>query len=96
MLELARDAPGSVACGRSGLPLLAACPNGHRRTVPFRLLKTSDDDRTPLYAWPFKCKTCGSAEVTLFAIDSQAELEEYPTLHRRMARGADNPSGARS
>ena len=92
MLELARDAPGSVACGRSGLPLLAACPNGHRRTVPFRLLKTSDDDRTPLYAWPFKCKTCGSAEVTLFAIDSQAELENIqrsiagwpgaPTTHR--------------
>jgi hypothetical protein len=48
MIEIARDAPASAACGRSGLPLLAICPNGHRRTVPFRLLKTSDGDRTPL------------------------------------------------
>jgi hypothetical protein len=41
MIEIPRDAPGSIACGRSGLPLLAVCPAGHRRTVPFRLLKTS-------------------------------------------------------
>ena len=49
MIAIPRDAPGSVACGRSGLPLLAICSSGHRRTVPFRLLKTSEDDRTPLY-----------------------------------------------
>jgi hypothetical protein len=48
--------------GRSGLPLLAFCSNGHRRMIPFRLLKTGDDDRTPLYGRPFKCKACGSLE----------------------------------
>ena len=76
MIEIPRDAPGSIACGRSGLPLLAICSNGHRRTIPFRLLKTGNDDRTPLYGRPFKCKACGSREVTLFAIQSQAELDE--------------------
>jgi hypothetical protein len=55
---------------------MAICPNGHRRTVPFRLLKTSESDRTPIYGRPFKCRVCSSAEVTLFAIESQAELEE--------------------
>jgi hypothetical protein len=58
-------APGSIACGRSGLPLLASCGNGHRRLIPFRLLKTRDDDRTPLYGRPFKCRTCGNREVAL-------------------------------
>jgi hypothetical protein len=76
MIEIPRDAPGSVACGRSGLPLLATCSNGHRRLVPFRLLKTGPGDRTPLYGRPFKCKACGSREVMLFAIESQAELYE--------------------
>ncbi len=56
MIEIPQDAPGSVACGRSGLPLLATCPNGHRRMIPFRLLKTGDDDRTPVYGRPFRCK----------------------------------------
>jgi hypothetical protein len=88
MIQIARDAPGSTACGRSGLPLLAICPNGHRRTVPFRLLKTSEIDRTPIYGRPFKCRVCDSAEVTLFAIESQAELDEIqhamagPPRHR--------------
>ena len=72
MKAIARDAPGSVACDRSGLPLLAICPIGHNRLVPFRLLKTSETDRTPLYGRPFKCKACGSREVTLFAVESQA------------------------
>jgi len=76
MIEIPRDAPGSIACGRSGLPLLAVCPCGRRRTVPFRLLMTSKTDRTPLYGRPFKCKACGSREVTLFAIECQADLEE--------------------
>ena len=76
MIEIPRDAPGSVACGRSGLPLLAVCPNGHRRTVPFRLLKTGPDDRTPVYGRPFKCKACGSQKVTLFVVERQAELDE--------------------
>ena len=69
-----RDAPGSDACSRSGLPLLAICPNRHRRLIPFRLLRTNKDDRTPLYDRPFKCKECGSPKVTLFAIESQGEL----------------------
>ena len=77
MIQIPRDAPGLIACGRSGLPLLAICPAGHRRTVPFRLLKTSEHDRTPLYARPFKCRECGSGEVaTLYAIETQAELDE--------------------
>jgi hypothetical protein len=77
MIQMARDAPASIACGRSGLPLLAICPNGHRRTVPLRLLKTSECDRTPLYGRPFKCRECGSREVaTLYAIETQAELDE--------------------
>jgi len=76
MRQLPIDAPGSAACGRSGLPLLAICPNGHRRTVPFRLLNTSEKDRTPIYARPFKCRSCGSQEVTLFEIESQAELDD--------------------
>jgi hypothetical protein len=76
MIEIARDAPGSVACGRSGLPLVAVCPSGRRRLIPFRLLKTSDGDRTPLYGRPFKCRACGRREVTLFDIESQAELDE--------------------
>lgn len=75
MIEISRDAPGFVACGRSGRPLLGTCPNGHRRMVPFRLLKTGDEDPTPLYGRPFKCKACGSREVTLFALESQAELD---------------------
>jgi hypothetical protein len=32
-------------------------------------------DRTLLYGRPFKCKECGSPEVALVAIESQAELE---------------------
>jgi hypothetical protein len=96
MIGIPRDAPGSVACGRSGLPLLAICPIGHNRLVAFRLLKTSETDRTPLYGRPFKCKACGSREVTLFAIESQAELNaiqqamagpkqpaQAPTTHAR-------------
>jgi hypothetical protein len=75
MIEIARDVPGAVACGRSGLPLLAVCPCGRRRTVPYRLLQTSETDRTLLYGRPFKCKACGSRDVTLFSIDGHAELE---------------------
>jgi ribosomal protein L34E len=82
MIEISRDAPGSVACGRSGLPLLAICPNRHRRTVPFRLVRTSESDQTPLYGRPFKCRACGSSEVTLYGIESQAELD---ALHSAMA-----------
>jgi hypothetical protein len=90
MIEIARDAPGSVACGRSGLPLLAMCPCGRRRTVPYRLLQTSETDRTPIYARPFKCRACGSREVALFAIDGQAELDE---IQRAMA-GPRQPAKA--
>ncbi|MPZ36366.1 MAG: hypothetical protein GEV13_36375 [Rhodospirillales bacterium] len=79
MLQLPQDAPGSVATGRSGRPLLAICSSGHRRTVPFRLLMASEADRTPLYGRPFKCRACGSREVTLFDIESQAELDHVRT-----------------
>ena len=95
MIDIPRDAPGSVACGRSGLSLLTICPNGHHRTVPLRLLKTSESDRTAIYGRPFKCRACGSREVTLFAIESQTELDaiqreltgppqpaDAPTTHR--------------
>ena len=74
MIEIIRSAPASIACGRSGLPLLAICPDGHRRTIPFRLLRTSEADRTPLCGRTLRCRACGSREVTLFAIESQAEL----------------------
>jgi hypothetical protein len=63
---------------RSGLPLLAICPIGHNRLIPFRLLKTSETDRTPLYGRPFKCKACGSREVILFSIDSHARAGRCP------------------
>ena len=59
----------------------AACPcwrsarAGTAERFPFRLLKTSDDDRTPIYGRPFKCKACRSRDVTLFAIDDHDELE---------------------
>ena len=78
MIVIPRDAPGSVACGRERPAAAGDCSNGHRRLIPFRLLKTWRDDRTPLYGRPFKCKACGSREVTLFAIDSQAELDRGP------------------
>ena len=104
MIGIPRDAPGSVTCGRSGLPLLAICPIGHNRLVAFRLLKTSETDRTPLYGRPFKCKACGSREVTLFAILNQAELDaiqkalagppqpaQAPLTHRPLDPDADIP-----
>jgi hypothetical protein len=53
---------------------------------------------------PFKCRACGSREVTLFAIESQAELEEVqralagpptpaeaPTTHRPRDPDAESP-----
>jgi hypothetical protein len=58
------------------LATAAICPSGHRWLIPFRLLKTGPDDRTPLYGRPFRCKACGSREVALFSIESQAELDE--------------------
>jgi hypothetical protein len=83
MIGIPRDAPGSVACGRSGLPLLAICPIWHNRLVAFRLLKTSETDRTSLYGRPFKCRACGSREVTLFAIESNQDTA-YPIASRPM------------
>ena len=92
MIGIPRDAPGSVACGRSGLPLLAICPIGHNRPVAFRLLKTSEADRTPIYARPFKCRACGSREVTLFAIESQAELVAIQQAMARPRQPAQAPT----
>lgn len=75
MIRIPRDAAGSVACGRSGRPLLAICANRHKRLVPFRRLKTSAQDRTPIYGRPYRCPECASPEVKLFDIESQAELD---------------------
>ena len=47
--------------------------------MPWRHLKTHDDDETPLYGRPFKCFVCSSREVTLFAIETQAELDAILT-----------------
>jgi hypothetical protein len=74
MFELPRDAPGSAAEGRNGLPLQAICPNEHTRLIPFHFLQTAASDTTPLYGRPFKCPACGSPEVRLFVIESRAEL----------------------
>ena len=93
MIEIPQDAPGSTACGRSGLPLLAICSNGHRRTIPFRLLTTGNDDRTPLYDRPFKCKACGSREVTLFAFEAtpNSTRSRARALGRRKRLGRRRP-----
>jgi hypothetical protein len=50
----------------------------------------SDADRTPLYGRPFRCKACGNREVTLFAIESPAELD---TIQQAMA-GPRQPATA--
>jgi hypothetical protein len=47
-------------------------------------------DQSPLYGWPFKCKACGSREVTLFAIESQAELDAV----QRSLAGPKQPAQA--
>jgi hypothetical protein len=60
--------------------------------IPFRLLKTRDDDRTPVYGRPFKCKTCGSPEVTLFAVESQAELDAFQQAMARPKQSAQAPT----
>ena len=95
MRQIPVDAPASIACGRSGLPLLACCGNGHRRTVPFRLLRTHDDDSSRLYARPFLCKSCGSRDVTLFTIDSQAELDALRWTLPHSVRPAMAPTNYR-
>lgn len=74
MIELPRDAAGQAACGYSGRPLLAVCPCGRRRTVPFRLLKTDFGDATPIYGRRYRCKACQGSEVTLYAFDDWNEF----------------------
>jgi len=95
MRHLTIDAPGSAACGRSGLPLVALCGNDHRRLVPFRLLKTGNDDRSSLYGRPFVCKECGNRKVTLFAIESQIELDALRRTQRQVDRPAVAPTNYR-
>jgi hypothetical protein len=92
MIGIPRDAPGSVACGRSGWPLPAICPIGHNRLIPYRLLKTGPGDRTPIYGRPFKCRACGSRDVTLFAIESQAELDAVQRAMAGPKRPAEAPT----
>jgi hypothetical protein len=55
-------------------------------------LKTSEADRTPIYARPFKCRACGSREVTLFAIESQAELVAIQQAMARPRQPAQAPT----
>lgn len=71
--------------------MLAECASGHRRTLPFRLLKTHDGDATPIYGRPFLCRACGSRSVTLFAIDDHAELQ---ALRRELDGGESGPAEA--
>jgi hypothetical protein len=66
--------------------------------VPFRLLKASEDNRTPLYGRPFKCSASDCAEVALFAAERKVELEK---IQRPLAGRRNKPSrlhsfGARS
>lgn len=42
--------------------------------VPLDKISARGSDMTPLHTLPLKCAACGGREVTLFAIDSQAEL----------------------
>ena len=77
-------------CGRSGRPLLAICPNGHARRVPLRLLKTSEQDRTPIYGRLFRCPECARPEADLFDIESLDELDEV----RRNLAGPPEPAKA--
>jgi len=58
-----------------------------QRPPPPRPVRAAEDaqghDTTLLYGRPFKCRACSSQEVTLFDIDSQAELDEVrPTVQR--------------
>lgn len=86
MIELPKDAPGKAACGRSGLPLLARCACGHECTVPWLKLRTHDADETPLYGRRFKCQACGRRnQVTLFALETQAELTAIRMERARFA-----------
>lgn len=75
MIKLPRTATGHDACGRSGLPLIALCPCGCRRSIPFRRLKTDFGDTTPLYGRPFQRFVCGSRDVTLFALETKQDLD---------------------
>ena len=86
MIELPKDAPGKVACGRSGLPLLARCTCGHEHLIAWRLLKTHDEDETPLYGRRFKCKACGRGnQATLFALETETELTAIRLEQERLA-----------
>jgi hypothetical protein len=67
-------------------------PDRAQPAGPLPSLKTGPDDRTPLYSRPFSCKACGSREVTLFSIDSQAELD---TVQKALA-GPPKPAQAPS
>jgi hypothetical protein len=69
---------------RRGIPT-AQGGRWHYNTVVRMLtrLGLQDGEATPLYGWPFKCRTCASRDVTLFDIESQAELDQVrPTVQR--------------
>ena len=88
MLQFPRDAPGSDACNRSGMPLLAICPNKHRRLIPFQLLKTVQDDGTPLYGRPF------SAHAAEVGRPSHGADDPSTARHRRRSALMQDPREA--
>ena len=72
--------------------------------VPLDKISARGSDMTPLHTLPLKCAACGGREVTLFAIDSQAELvaiqqamagprepAQAPTTHARSDPDAGLP-----
>ena len=58
--RLCRLQPERPALGRN------SCSNDHRRVVSFCLLRTYNDDRSPLYAYarPSVCRTCAVAKLS--------------------------------
>jgi hypothetical protein len=54
--------------------------------------RAPDLESAALYGRPFRCKACGSGEVTLFAIESQAELDAIQQAMARPKQPAQAPT----
>ena len=77
------------------LPVSALRLDMPARPEPADPLPIADDVKagpTPLYGWPFKCKACGSREVTLFSIDSHADLAAVQQAMAGPTQPAQAPS----
>ncbi len=48
--------------------------------------QTHNDDASPLYGRPYKCFVCGNLAVTLFAIETQAELDAVRSTFLRSVK----------